>query len=169
MKTILWIYVAVALSTCALIDPDLPAAVDTQVVPKPPPTPLCLVRTSTWRIFNYPISGNTVQFQFQIRSDCKHYFKVTSPCTRYEAEYTTTHDWVGSPSYTIDAVSLPWVNLITCTSGLAAILEGNVVYHFYPPPKSGWYHIFLAPAPAKLNWGGYVATWVAGPQKVWFS
>lgn len=113
--------------------------------------------------YNYPISGNTVQFQFQIRSDCKHYFKISSPCTRYEAEYTTTHDWVGSPSYTIDAVSLPWVNLITCTSGLAAILEGNVVYHFYPPPKSGWYHIFLTPAPAKLNGRlcGHLGLWAS--------
>ena len=155
MKTILLICVLVALGTCA-VGPTGAALL------------ACTVQTSIWEIYNYPVSGNTVQFQFQRRADCKHYFKISSSCTRYEATYTTIHDLAGSPAYTIDAVSLPWVNLVGCSSTMTATLEGNIVNAFNPPPKGGWYHIFLT-VPAQVNWGGYVASWLSGPQKVWFS
>ncbi len=166
MKTVLWICVFVTLGVCAVIDPPVAAAAAGGQVA---PLPLCTVQTSIWKIYNYPVPGNTVTFQFQRRTNCRHYFKISSPCTLFEAVYTTIHDLVGSPPYTINTVSQPWVNLVGCTSPMAAILEGNIVNAFNPPPKSGWYHIFLTPTPAKLHWGGYVATWVSGPKKVWFS
>ena len=129
------------------------------------PAVLCTPQTSIWKISNYPVPGNTVTFQFQRRTNCRHYFRISSPCTSFEVAYTTTHDLASAPPYTINSVSQPWVNLVGCPSPIAAILEGNIVNAFNPPPKSEWYRIFLAPAPL----GGYVATWTSGPQKVWFS
>lgn len=47
--------------------------------------------------------------------------------------------------------------------------EWTMLSNFYPPPKTGWYHLFWPPFilinQEKLAWGGYIADWVSGTSK----
>ena len=161
MNKILLVFILVVLGTCTLVNPP-PA-----IAPKPPKT--CTVQTSTWQITNFPMIGNTQVFRFQRRTDCKHYFRMRSTCSSFEVEYRTTHSTTAAVSYTTLAVSENLFYLSTCTSPTTILLEENLVNAFIPAPKSGNYYLFLTTAPNKIHWGGYVATWLSGPKKIWFS
>ena len=155
MKTFVLVCVLIALTTCAVVEVN------------PAPAVLCIPKSSVWTMPNYPMPGNTVTFTFERRINCLHYFRITSPCTKYEVTYTTTHSATGAPPFTINTVTQHWINLIGCPSGMIAILEGNIVNAF-PPSRTAWYHLFTAPA--RVHWGGFVANWASGSaQKVWFS
>ena len=136
----------------------------------------CTTMTSTWRINNLPVAGNNIELRFQRRLNsagaCLHYFRFQSLCTRYEATYTSSHSLLVVP-YTINGVSLHPVNLAGCPNLSIAAQEATMISNFYPPPKTGWYHLFWPPFillnQEKLAWGGYIADWVSGTTKrVWW-